>query len=40
MTDETHVGDFAIVPPGVPHWISHIGPGELLYPVVKVPALR
>jgi len=30
-------GDFAVVPAGVPHWVSRIGRGELLYFVVKVP---
>ena len=40
MTDETHVGDFAIVPAGVPHWISQVGSEEILYLVVKVPAPR
>ena len=30
-------GDFAIVPAGVPHWISRVEKGELLYLVVKVP---
>jgi mannose-6-phosphate isomerase-like protein (cupin superfamily) len=30
-------GDFAVVPAGVPHWVSRVGPGELLYLVVKVP---
>jgi mannose-6-phosphate isomerase-like protein (cupin superfamily) len=31
-------GDFVVVPPRVPHWVSRVGPGELLYFVVKVPA--
>jgi mannose-6-phosphate isomerase-like protein (cupin superfamily) len=37
-TRRIRAGDFAIVPAGVPHWISRVGPGELLYFVVKVPA--
>ena len=37
-TRHIRAGDFAIVPVGVPHWISRVGPGELLYFVVKVPA--
>jgi mannose-6-phosphate isomerase-like protein (cupin superfamily) len=39
-TRRIRAGDFAIVPAGVPHWISHVGPGELLYFVVKVPVPR
>jgi mannose-6-phosphate isomerase-like protein (cupin superfamily) len=30
-------GDFAVVPAGVPHWISEIEGKEFLYIVVKVP---
>ena len=30
-------GDFAVVPAGVPHWVSHVAAGGLLYLVVKVP---
>ena len=33
-------GDFAIVPAGVPHWVSRIETRELLYIVVKVPVPR
>lgn len=31
-------GDFGVVPPGVPHWISAVGAEGILYVVVKVPA--
>jgi mannose-6-phosphate isomerase-like protein (cupin superfamily) len=31
-------GDFAVVPAGVPHWISEIKGKEFLYIVVKVPS--
>jgi mannose-6-phosphate isomerase-like protein (cupin superfamily) len=30
-------GDFAIVPAGMPHWVSRVETRELLYLVVKVP---
>jgi mannose-6-phosphate isomerase-like protein (cupin superfamily) len=37
--DSRHLknGDFAVVPAGVPHWISEIKGKEFLYIVVKVP---
>jgi len=37
--DSRHLekGDFAVVPAGVPHWISEIEGKEFLYIVVKVP---
>ena len=31
-------GDFAVIPAGVPHWISRVEVKELLYIVIKVPA--
>ena len=31
-------GDFAVIPAGVPHWVSEVSGKELLYLVVKVPS--
>lgn len=35
-----HPGEFAVVAPGVPHWISKVNGKELLYLVVKVPSAK
>lgn len=37
-TRRVQAGDFAVLPAGVPHWISAVEGSELLYLVVKVPA--
>jgi mannose-6-phosphate isomerase-like protein (cupin superfamily) len=31
-------GDYAVIPPGIPHWISKVASKDLLYIVVKVPS--
>ena len=31
-------GDFAVIPAGVPHWVSRVATKEFLYLVVKVPS--
>lgn len=30
-------GDYAVIPAGTPHWISHVAGDEILYIVVKAP---
>ena len=36
-TRHLHAGELAVVPAGVPHWISEVEGKEILYMVVKVP---
>ena len=40
ISRELRAGDYAVIPPGVPHWISRVVGEEFLYIVVKVPDVK